>query len=200
MSEDKSARSWTVHARDTLYEGFNRLERLSFSHSSHTGETVGPVERELFVRGDVVGLIVVDPVRDAIALVEQFRYGALAREPDPWLLEVIAGMIDTDESPAEVAIREAREEAGIELDHVELACRYWTSPGCSSETVSLFYAETDLAGIGGVHGLAEESEDIRVHVVSIDQALAWLAEGRICNSLSIIALQHVQLRRLQSHA
>src|SRR5690554_7851398 len=46
-----------------------------------------------------------------LVLVEQFRIGALDKSPVPWLLEIVAGLIDTDEEPAEVARREAREEA-----------------------------------------------------------------------------------------
>ena len=188
-------RDWKVHKRDTLYQGYNRLERLSFSHSSHSGGTVGPVERELFVRGNVVGVLAVDPERDEIALVEQFRFGALERKPDPWLMEIIAGMIDTDETAEAVAIRESKEEAGLELDSVSLVMSYLSSPGSIHEQVSIFLAETDLGDVGGTHGLAEEGEDIRVHVVPVDEAFRMLDDGRICNALSIIALQWLRLRR-----
>jgi ADP-ribose pyrophosphatase len=193
-------RTWRVHSREGLYQGYNRLESLYFSHSSHAGDTVGPVERELFVRGNVVGLLAVDPQTNMIALVEQFRFGALERKPDPWLMEIVAGMIDTDETPEAVAIREAHEEAGLSLSSVTLAMRYLSSPGCSNEEVFLYYAETDLSGIGGTHGLAEEAEDIRVHVVPIETAYQMLDDGRICNALSIIAIQWLRLKRLGSGA
>ncbi len=189
-------REWRVHSRKDLYRGYNRLEMLDFSHSSHEGKTIRPVERELFVRGNVVGLLAVDPQQETIALVEQFRFGALERKPDPWLMEIVAGMIDTDETPEAVAIREAKEEAGLSLSSVTLAMRYLSSPGCSNEEVCLYYAETDLSGIGGTHGLAEESEDIRVHVVPIESAYRMLDDGKICNALSIIAIQWLRLQRL----
>lgn len=196
ITSTDNQREWQVHSRESRYQGYNRIEALSFSHSSHTGGLIGPVERELFVRGNVVGVLAVDSNQDTIALVEQFRFGALKREPDPWLMEIIAGMIDTDETPEAVAIREAQEEAGIVLNSVKCIRQYLSSPGCSNEEASIFYAETDLSGIGGTHGLAEENEDIRVHVVPIDTALRMLDDGRVCNALSIIALQWLQLQRL----
>ncbi len=200
MTDNNKQRRWNVHDRVPLYEGYNRLEQLRFSHSSHSGQTLGPVERELFVRGNVVGVLAVDPVNDTIALVEQFRYGALERKPDPWLVEIIAGMIDTDETPEQVAIREAREEAGLELQTVTRVHHYLTSPGCSNEEVSVFHAETSLENTGGLHGLADEGEDIRVHVVPVDTAFAYVDSGRICNGLSIIALQWLRLQRLGAYA
>lgn len=197
MSDDSdNPREWDIHSRETVFQGYSRLEKLHFSHSSHAGGTIGPIERELYVRGNVVGVLALDPKRDQIALVEQFRFGALKRDPHPWLMEIIAGMIDTDESAQEVAVREAYEEAGLMLDSVSLAFSYLSSPGSIEEEVSIFFAETDLSGIGGHHGLAEEAEDIRVHVVSVEEAFRMLDDGRICNALSIIALQWLRLRRV----
>ena len=117
-------------------------------------------------------------------------------KPDPWLVQIIAGMIDTDESPDQVAIREAQEEAGITIGDVTLIAHYLASPGASPEENYIFYAETDLSQIGGTHGLLEEDEDILVKVVSAKQAIAMLDAGEIRNALSVVALQWLKIKRL----
>lgn len=194
MTTFKTPRSWKLETRKTLYERFYRVDSLTFRHELHDGDTTGIVERELFVRGNVVGVIAYDPASDSVALIEQFRIGAMDQKPDPWLLEVIAGMIDTDETPEQVAIREAKEEAGLNLTDLRLVSRYLSSPGASNEEVFLFYAETDLSDAGGFYGLAEENEDIRALVVPAQEAFALMDQGVIKNSLSIIALQWLRLK------
>jgi len=189
-------RQWDIESRELRYKGFYQIESVSYSHSLHSGKKTDSISSELFVRGDVVGLLPYDPVSDQVALIEQFRIGAMRNNPDPWLVQIIAGMIDTDESPEQVVIREAKEEAGIELTEVELISRYLASPGASCEENYLFYAETDLSHIGGTHGLAEEDEDILVKVMPADDALKLLDSGDIKNALSIIALQWFKLKRL----
>src|SRR5690606_15999801 len=105
------------------------------------------------------------PQRDLVALVEQFRVGAL-NEHNPWLLELVAGLIDADdESPEAVGRREAQEEAGVEIGEMLPVGEYYASPGGSDEYFHLFCGRCDLGNAGGVHGLAEEGEDIRVHVL-----------------------------------
>lgn len=189
-------RNWHISEQKAVYEGFYKINSLKYSHSLHSGDMTGPIDVELFVRGDVVGLLPYDPTSDQVALIEQFRIGAMHNKPDPWLVQIIAGMIDTDETPEQVVIREAKEEAGIELVDVELISRYIASPGASTEEVYVFYAETDLSQVGGTHGLIEEDEDILVKVMSADEAINLLDSGQIKNALSIIALQWFKLKRL----
>lgn len=195
MNANTKKRQWSLESRDTRYSGFYRIDSVKFKHDWHCGESSPVIEREVFVRGNVVGVLPYDPKTDEVALVEQFRIGAMYQKPDPWMIEIIAGMIDSDESPAEVAIRESREEAGIELDSVELISHYLASPGASSEEVFVYFAETDLSHIGGTHGLAEEDEDILVKVVPVDTAIEMLDTRVIRNALSIIALQWLKLKR-----
>lgn len=189
-------RQWQVNSRSTLHEGFYRIDSVTFTHERHDGGSTPLIERELFVRGNVVGVLPYDPVHDTVVLIEQFRIGAMHQQPDPWLIEIIAGMIDTEESPAEVAIREAREEAGIELQKVELISRYLASPGASTEEVFVFYAETDLSQTGGLHGLAEEDEDIMARVLPAEEAIGMLDTRDVRNALSIIALQWLRMKRM----
>ncbi len=195
MSTSQKARQWSLESRRTVHEGYYQIDSVTFRHERHAGGSSGLVTREMFVRGNVVGLIPYDPVTDSVALLEQFRIGAMHQHPDPWLTEIVAGMIDTDETPEQVAIREGKEEAGLTLTQVQLVSHYLASPGASTEEVFIFYAETDLSGVGGHHGLACEDEDIKVSVVSAEEAFAMVDKGIIKNALSIIGLQWLRLKR-----
>jgi ADP-ribose pyrophosphatase len=75
-------RSWQISEQKTVYEGFYKIESVKYSHSLHSGDMTGPIDAELFVRGDVVGLLPYDPVSDQVALIEQFRIGAMHNKPD----------------------------------------------------------------------------------------------------------------------
>lgn len=191
-------RDWNTETTEVVYNGFYNVEKLTFRHALFNGGRSELIDREQFVRGDVVGVLAHDPKLDRVALVEQFRIGARNRHDHPWLIEIIAGMIEPGEQPQEVAVREAYEEAGIRLTNVREALRYLASPGASTEEVYIYYAEADLSEVSGVFGLDEEGEDILLHVVSADEAIGMLENGKICNALSIIALQWFRHFRRQS--
>jgi len=201
MSKASNAinREWNIESSEVVYNGFYNIEKTIFTHSLFNGGNSGLVDREQFVRGNVVGVLAHDPVLDKLALVEQFRLGARNRVDHPWLIEVIAGMIEPAESAQEVAVREAYEEAGITLTNVKEVMRYLASPGSTTEEVFIFYGEADLSQASGVFGLDEESEDILLHVVESDEAIKMLEDGTICNAISIIALQWFRHFRAQSN-
>lgn len=181
--------------REACFRGFYALDRLHLRHEQFRGGMGPLISRELFVRHDAVCVLPYDPQLDRVVLIEQFRVGALDKSAHPWLLELVAGLIDKDESPEQVARREAEEEAGLTLGELWPVTAYYPSPGGSDERVHLFVGRCDSRGAGGIHGLAEEGEDIRVLVLSLDEALAVLADGRIDNAASIIALQWLALNR-----
>ena len=133
----------------------------------------------------------------AIELIEQFRVGALDKSQNPWLLELVAGLIDKDEEPEQVARREAIEEAGLTLGALWPISAYYPSPGGSDERVHLYVGRCDSRLAAGIHGLEEEGEDIRVHVWSFEEALQAVRDGRIDNAASIIALQWLALNRAE---
>jgi len=183
--------------RETCFQGFYRLDRLHLRHRQFAGGMGPQLSRELFVRHDAVCVLPYDPQRDAVVLVEQFRVGALDKSSNPWLLELVAGLIDPGEQPEDVAHREAEEEAGLQLTALRPITQYYPSPGGSDERVHLYVGRCDSQGVGGVHGLAEEGEDIRVHVWSLEDALQAVKDGRIDNAASIIALQWLALNRAE---
>lgn len=182
-----------VLRRESGFRGFYQLDVLTLRHRLFAGGWGPELRRELFVRPDAVCVLPYDPWLDSVVLVEQMRIGALDKRSDPWMLELVAGLFDADESPEQVAHREAQEEAGLKLIELTAIARYFPSPGGSNEHVHLYCATVDARDAGGLHGLAEEGEDIRVQVVSREAALQLLERGEIDNAASIIALQWLQL-------
>lgn len=183
-----------VHKKELIYDGFFKMQKLVLSHARFAGGTV-QVTRELFLRDDAVCVLLYDAPREKVVLVEQFRIGALDHPRSPWLLELVAGIVECGESAEDVARREAHEEAGAVLGEIVPITRYLVSPGGANEYISLFCAQVDSAGMGGVFGLVSEGEDIKVHVLPCDQVFAMVHNGQIDNAASIIALQWLQLNR-----
>ncbi|CAN5439409.1 ADP-ribose diphosphatase [soil metagenome] len=177
----------------TLYQGHFRLEQYHLRFRLFAGGWSLPVTRELFARGSSVAVLPYDPFLDSVVLIEQFRIGAITGKKSPWLQEIVAGVVETGEQAEEVARREAREEAGLILLDLQPICKYWVSPGATSEQVSLFYATVDSTHVSGIHGLIEEGEDIKVKVLPAQEAFAAVKAGTINNAPSIIALQWLQL-------
>ncbi|MBP0048207.1 NUDIX domain-containing protein [Marinobacterium sp. AK62] len=184
---------------EPLYDGFFRLHRLSLSHPKFEGGRVR-IQREILDRGDAVCVLLYDPARDAVVLVEQFRAGALGKTESPWLLELVAGIVEPGESAEAVARRESQEEAGVELGPVFPITGYLPSPGGCDEWIDLMCALVDAQAAGGVHGLDSEGEDIKVHVIAAQDAFALVRENRLRNAAAIIALQWLELNhgRLQA--
>jgi len=179
----------------TAFQGYFRVDVYRFRHRLFAGGWSGEIRREVFERGHAAAVLPYDPERDAVVMVEQFRIGAAAAGMPLWQLEFVAGIIDEGETPEAVARREAQEEAGCEILDLVPVYRYLASPGGSSETVLLFCGRVDSRGLGGIHGLPEEHEDIRVEVVPFAEARARLEAGRITNAPAIIALQWLLLNR-----
>ena len=182
-----------IIARETVYRGFFSLDVYRFRHRLFNGEMSGEVRREIFERGHAAVLLPYDPVRDEVVLIEQIRIAAWDTSKTPWLLEMIAGMIEEGESVEDVARREAVEEAGLAVGRTKPVLSYLASPGGTSERLSILVGEVDATQANGIHGLVEENEDIRVHVVSREQAYQCVEEGSIDNAATVIALQWLQL-------
>jgi len=187
---------WSILRQRLLYQGFFKLTEFELRHELFAGGDSPVIRRELLDRHHAAGILPYDPVRDEVVMVEQFRIGATEqREAGPWLLEVIAGYREAGESPQAVVAREAIEEADCRVSDIELVHHYYTSPGSSNEQIHLYVGRCETSGLGGVHGLAHEGEDIRVHVVSSQTAFEWLDSGRIDNAMAIISLQWFRLNR-----
>jgi ADP-ribose pyrophosphatase len=187
-----------LHNREKLYSGFLEVDQYEVSHELFGGGWSEVLEREVMHRKEIAALLPFDPDRQEVVLIEQFRVGAWAGDwPHPWLLECIAGVMEAGESAGEVAVREAEEEAGCRVLELELIGRFFTTPGGSSELVNLFCGRIDATGLGGIHGLADEGENIKATVWSLPDALALVEDSRICNAKTLVALQWLALNHLR---
>ena len=183
---------WNISTKKQKYSGFLSIDEYQISHELYNGGFTPVITRELMERGHAVAVLLFDPNEDRLVLIEQFRIGAKG-DDNPWLLELVAGMIDEGESMLEVAIRECREEAGLEITNTQEIMSYYSSPGGCTEQITLFYAEVDSRLAGGIHGLDSEDEDIKVLVIDFNEAMEKLNSGKINSATPIIALQWLQM-------
>ncbi|WP_348225714.1 ADP-ribose diphosphatase [Nitrosomonas sp. Is79A3] len=183
--------------KTVCFEGFFRIERYRLRHRLFSGDWSHPLVREVFERGHAAAVLPYDPIRDEVVLIEQFRVGALNAPGGPWLMEIVAGIIEADETTEDVVKRESIEEANCIITDLIPLYNFLVSPGGTTESVALFCGRVDTTHAGGVHGASEEGEDIKVHVVAVDTALALLQAGKINSVSAIIALQWLALNRDQ---
>lgn len=190
-----SAEDAELLSQETCFKGFFTVNKYRVRHKLYQGGRSEVFEREIFERGDAVVLMPYDPITDQVVLIEQFRVGALKREQSPWLLEFIAGMFGENESPEQVAIREAKEEANIDIksEQLQFVSKFLLSPGGATEMAHLFLAKVDVSNISGVYGLEDEHEDILVRVMPRQQAMSLVENGKINNAATIIGLQWLSL-------
>jgi ADP-ribose pyrophosphatase len=185
-----------IRERKTVYQGFFRIDHFRLRHRLYAGGWSPELSREIFLRHDAAAILLYDPQRDTLVFIEQFRLAAHLAGFPAWQLEIVAGIIDTDEPAAAVARREAQEEAGLSvIGEILPIHRFLPSPGGSTETVDLFCGRVDAGKAGGIHGLADESEDIKVVVKSADEAFAMLEAGVIQNAFTLIALHWFAAKR-----
>ena len=180
---------------ETVWQGFFRMDRLRLRHRLFAGGWGEAIEREVFERGHAAAILPWDPVSDEVVLIEQFRIGALTAGGTPWLTEIVAGIIEDGERAEDVVRREIIEEAGCEATAIVPIMDVYPTPGGSSERIAIFVGRIDATGVGGIHGLEEEGEDIRVFTEPLDAALQRITDGRINNAITVVALQWLALNK-----
>jgi ADP-ribose pyrophosphatase len=188
-------KEFKINQHEIVYNGFFRLEKYQLQHTLFEGGWSKEISRELFMRGNCVAVILYDPGRDEVVLIEQFRAGAVLRPEHAWLIEIVAGAIEPGETAEEVAYREAVEEAGCVIEELLLINEFYTTPGGSSERISLFCGKVDSSQVGGVHGLDDEDEDILVSVAKFDDVYQMVEAGSIESGIPIIAIQWLYINR-----
>jgi ADP-ribose pyrophosphatase len=182
--------------KEPLYHGRYRFDRYRMRYRTFSGAWSREVEREVLDRGNTVSVLPYDPLRDLVVVIEQFRPGAFAAgDPNPWLWEIVAGVIEEGEQPLEVAARECPEETGLQPTAIVPVHEYYCSPGAVVEYNRLFAGRVDASAAGGLHGLHEEGEDIRVSALSAAEAFAALDQGRFRTAPALIGLSWLKGKR-----
>lgn len=184
-----------VVERLSPYRGYFRIDTYKFRHRKFDGDWSDVMSRELFERGHTAVVLPYDAARDEVVLVEQFRIGAFAANIEPWLTEAVAGIIEPGEAAADVARREATEEAGCAVTDLVPIGTFVMTPGGCSETSAMFCGRADSTGLGGIHGLDHEGEDIRVTVMPALQAIEQAVQGHIVSAYGAIPLMWLGLNR-----
>ena len=188
----------TIHSKERVFKRYFAIDRYLVSYKRFDGTESRIFDREIFERdSDAVAVMAYDKRTDEIVLIEQFRPGAMKDPKSPWLIEIVAGMIDRGETPEEAAVREVKEEIGISIEKKDLhyVTADYPTPGGASEYVTLFIADCDLSNLEKHGGLDTEGEDIRVFKVKLKDAYENVKNGTIHNSIAIIAIQHMMLEK-----
>jgi ADP-ribose pyrophosphatase len=183
-SSSQKREAETSLARRIIFRG--RKIDLALQQVSLRDGTVA--ERELVLHRGAVALV---PMVDEhhVCLVRNHRYTI-----DQTLLEVPAGTIDPGESPEQTAERELCEETGYQAGRIQRIREWYVSPGVMNERMVLFLCE-DLQPGPVRHQLDEQ---LQVVVVSWEEAMAMVEDGRIEDAKSLLALMLIDGRRNRS--
>lgn len=182
-----------IQSREYLFRGFIQVEKVSLQHRLFNQTEYTPIlQRELIHRPEAAGVLIYDDAQQKFALIEQFRVGAMDDSNSAWQLEIIAGVLDGDESPESCIRRESLEESGCEIDELEHLFSFYPSAGACSELFHLYSAQARLPEQGGVFGMPDEGENIQLHLIDYSEVTHLLSNGRLRNAPVIMALQWLQ--------
>jgi len=186
-------------SKKRMYDGFFKMDKYSFQFRHYDGHWSPFTEREVFERGQAAAVLLYDPDLDRVVLVEQLRIAAINNKASPWLIEVVAGIIDPGYSAEQTVIKETKEETGLKIDELFKISEFYSSPGGSSEVLHLFCAKILSENVPennqGIHGAVSEGENIRVLVMESCAAFEAVKTGKINNATTIIALQWLEINQ-----
>lgn len=179
-----------IKNREYIYNGFIKVEKISLQHRLfNQTEYTRRIDRELIRRKEAAGVLIYNDQQQRFALIEQFRVGAIDDAISPWQLEIIAGVLDGNESPETCIRRESLEESGCEIDHLEHLFTFYPSAGACDELFHLYVAEAELPEQGGIFGMPDEGENIQLHILNYSDLVELMSGNRLRNAPVIMALQ-----------
>jgi ADP-ribose pyrophosphatase len=149
--------------------------------------------RDVVCAGKVAAVLPIDPARDEIVLIRQFRLPAHLANGRGELIETVAGRVEAGEQPAEAARRECAEEIGVTPRGLIELFTYLTTPGLTDEEVTVFLAAIQATCVP--ERTSAGGEKIGIVRVPIDAAIDALTLGTLRNGPLVIALQWLALNR-----
>lgn len=174
-----------------VFDDFFKIDKATLQYEKFDGSLSKESYRLNFNRGHSVAVLLYNPEDKTLIFTRQFRFPAFVGAPEhAWILEIVAGMLEPDESPEATVVREALEETGYRISDPQFIYEFFVSPGGTSEKIFLYFAtvfSSARESAGG--GIVEEGEDIRVEHIPVKQALSMMNNGEICDAKTIIALQ-----------
>lgn len=183
-------KNFEICSREYLYKGFIQIEKVSIRHQLfNQSEYTSIIQRELIHRKEAAGVLIYNDQQQRFALIEQFRIGAIDDAVSPWQLEIIAGVLDGDESAESCVRRESLEESGCEIDQLDLIFSFYPSAGACDEIFHLYVAQAELPEHGGVYGMPDEGENIQLHILNYQHIDELLQSRQLRNAPVIMALQ-----------
>jgi len=177
-----------------------RIEEVRLRHELRDGTLSDEMTRLVFDRGDSVAALVHDTESDCVLFTEQFRYPTYEKGTG-WILEIPAGVLESNEDPQECTRREVLEEIGYTASALTPIARVFVSPGGTSERIHIFYAAVtrkDKSSEGG--GVASEGEDVGLISVPVASALQMVDQGEIVDAKTILALQWLKITQLAAES
>jgi len=193
VRSERSMADIDLQDRQTVYQGWSKVETFQVRHRKFDGDWSPVLKREVHYVGEAACILPWDPATGQVVLIEQFRASGLVHGEATWLIEAIAGLVEQGQSPEATARREAKEEAACKVERLIPVLSAFSSPGSSGERSHLFVGITKLDGVGGIHGLDNEDEDIRAFTVPLNEALSACHDGRIADLKTIALIQWLTL-------
>lgn len=184
-----------VKTKKRIFNGFFKIDEVIVDHDCFDGRRFENVRREVIVKCDTVSILLYDPQRDELLFIRQLRVPLMERDEreSPWTIEIVAGTVDRHDTPEAIIIAEAQEEAGVDIKTLIPIYDYYPSTGGSPGKMHLYLGLCDLSAAGGYYGLAEEFEDIEAFVVTREEGFELLAQGKLDNGFTLIAMLWFQL-------
>ena len=175
--------------KKNIHDGFFKMNEVTLKYKKYNGDWSNEIKRELFGGAQVSAVLPYDPINKKIVLIQQFRPGTISRDNQNYLDEIVAGIIDSGETPEDAAKRECLEETGCEISNLASIQGYFPAPGSSESFYNLFLGEVIAPDKEIIRGLENENEDILVKSYSFDEVKTKMNNKQILNGLTLIALQ-----------
>lgn len=185
---------YTIEEEKKEFNGYLKITSATITHDSFQNGKQIHTQRMTLDRGNAVAILIYEKDTDSFLFTKQFRYPTTF-ENIGWIYEIPAGMIENNESPEVTVCRETKEEIGYQIENPECIGSYYASPGCSTERVTIYFAEvTSSQKVTKGGGLDSEDEDILLHKVKQANIENFMNQ-EIIDAKSIIALQWYLLKK-----